>query len=584
MSNDQGIEHLRLPPQSVEAEQAVLGGLMLDPSAIERIAGQLSEADFYRRDHRLIYRAIHALAEKGQPFDAVTLGEWFDSAGQSELVAGGAYLIELASTTPSAANIRAYADIVVDKAKRRRAIDIGTELVNAAFQPEGRETQAIVDAAMRDLEGSAGLSDTPGGLHGVELGRFMEAPASTIGYAVRPVVPRGVVTLWGGHGGAGKSISALQLVAHGACGEPWQGLEPDDYLKCVYVSLEDPGDLVRYRLRRVCESYSLSSGHVETGVKVLDCPTGKAALMTEVAHFGVRTMVETPLMIQLRRCCEGADLIVIDNASEAFGGNENDRQAVRAFMGALTRIAKEFNAGLILLAHIDKAAARTSSAGNTYSGSTAWHNSARSRLAIVGVDGDAEGAAPTVQIRHEKNNLGKRADPISLKWNDHGVLVPLTGMDRQVRVVDYTEQAFAVVRAAERMGVRVPTATQGQRPGYKAVCHLPEYVPFLSHKRKQHQFHAELVALHDAGRIVKQMAKTDSRHTLEVWVMASIERAEPASNAAPNGAANAVNAPSPPPYKTPYGGFYMGGDRDSARDSAQEVGNSAQEDDERGDP
>ena len=108
---DNRIEQLRVPPQSIEAEQAVLGGLMLDPSAYDRVADLLVDGDFYRRDHQLIFRAIRELAEKSRPYDAVTLGEWFESMGLAEQVAGGAYLVELASTTPSAANIKAYADI-----------------------------------------------------------------------------------------------------------------------------------------------------------------------------------------------------------------------------------------------------------------------------------------------------------------------------------------------------------------------------------------------------------------------------------------------------------------------------------------
>ena len=76
---EQRIDQLRIPPQSVEAEQAVLGGLMLAPDAYDRVADQITEQDFYRRDHQLIYRAIRDLAEKSKPFDAVTLGEWFES-------------------------------------------------------------------------------------------------------------------------------------------------------------------------------------------------------------------------------------------------------------------------------------------------------------------------------------------------------------------------------------------------------------------------------------------------------------------------------------------------------------------------
>src|SRR6187455_2101951 len=101
------IESLRVPPQSVEAEQAVIGGLMLAPESLDRVGDFLTEYDFYRRDHRLIYRAIRELSEKNRPFDAVTLGEWFDSNGLAEQIGGTAYLIELASSTPSAANIRA---------------------------------------------------------------------------------------------------------------------------------------------------------------------------------------------------------------------------------------------------------------------------------------------------------------------------------------------------------------------------------------------------------------------------------------------------------------------------------------------
>src|SRR5262245_6287727 len=141
---DKSIDQLRVPPQSVEAEQAVLGGLMLAPDAWDRVADRITDSDFYRRDHQLIYRAIRELAEKNRPYDSVTLGEWFESMGLSEQVAGGAYLIELAATTPSAANISAYADIVRDKAILRQLIDVGTDIVNNGFQPEGRDSGDIL--------------------------------------------------------------------------------------------------------------------------------------------------------------------------------------------------------------------------------------------------------------------------------------------------------------------------------------------------------------------------------------------------------------------------------------------------------
>ncbi|WP_202842157.1 replicative DNA helicase [Luteimonas saliphila] len=148
---DARIEQLRLPPQSVEAEQAVLGGLMLAPEAFDRIADLLADGDFYRRDHQLIYRAIRELAEKNKPFDAVTLGEWFESQGLAEQVAGGAYLVELVSTTPSAANIKAYAEIVRDKAILRQLIEVGTGIVNDGFQPEGRDSSELLAKAEQEV-------------------------------------------------------------------------------------------------------------------------------------------------------------------------------------------------------------------------------------------------------------------------------------------------------------------------------------------------------------------------------------------------------------------------------------------------
>src|SRR5690554_5692808 len=145
------IEQLRVPPQSVEAEQAVLGGLMLAPDAYDRIADMLVVEDFYRRDHQLIYRAIRDLVESSRPCDVVTLGEWFESQGKSGEVAGGAYLVELANTNASAANIKAYAEIVRDKAVLRQLIEVGTGIVNDGFQPEGRESGEILAKAEQDV-------------------------------------------------------------------------------------------------------------------------------------------------------------------------------------------------------------------------------------------------------------------------------------------------------------------------------------------------------------------------------------------------------------------------------------------------
>ncbi len=144
---DPRMESMRVPPHSIEAEQSVIGSLMIDPNALERISSILSYTDFYRRDHQLIYKAIEELAQKNRPFDAVTIGEWFEAKGLAEHVGGTAYMIELCQTTPSAANITTYAEIVRDKAVLRGLIDVGTSIAEDGFSPGQRETSDLLAQA-----------------------------------------------------------------------------------------------------------------------------------------------------------------------------------------------------------------------------------------------------------------------------------------------------------------------------------------------------------------------------------------------------------------------------------------------------
>lgn len=132
MSRDDDLG-LRIPPQDIAAEQAVLGGVMLVPRAWDQVSDLLVESDFYRREHQLIFRAMGELRDARKPIDFITVGAWFEDQGKSELIEDGAYLIDLDRNTPSAANIRAYAEIVADKARRRKLIEVGTTLVNDAF-------------------------------------------------------------------------------------------------------------------------------------------------------------------------------------------------------------------------------------------------------------------------------------------------------------------------------------------------------------------------------------------------------------------------------------------------------------------
>ncbi|KWO47327.1 replicative DNA helicase [Burkholderia sp. MSMB1459WGS] len=144
---DPQIESLKVPPHSVEAEQSVLGGLLLDNAAWDRIADFLSQGDFYRYDHRIIYEHIGRLIAATRPADVVTVYEALTTSGKADDVGGLAYLNALAQNTPSAANIRRYAEIVRDRAVLRRLVSVADEISADAFNPQGKEVRQLLDEA-----------------------------------------------------------------------------------------------------------------------------------------------------------------------------------------------------------------------------------------------------------------------------------------------------------------------------------------------------------------------------------------------------------------------------------------------------
>jgi replicative DNA helicase len=140
-------DSLKAPPHSLEAEQAVLGGLMLDNEAWDQIAGVVNEDDFYIADHRAVFAAIRELADKSQPFDIITLSDWLDQRKTLSDRSVLGYVGALARDTPSAANIRAYAEIVRERSILRRLITVGTQICEAAFNADGRDSKALLDEA-----------------------------------------------------------------------------------------------------------------------------------------------------------------------------------------------------------------------------------------------------------------------------------------------------------------------------------------------------------------------------------------------------------------------------------------------------
>jgi replicative DNA helicase len=144
---DTQVELIKLPPHSVEAEQSVLGGLLLDNQAWDRIADLLSESDFYRADHRLIWRHISKLIEHSRPADVITVSESLESTRELDGVGGLAYLGALAQNTPTAANIRRYAEIVRERAVMRKLAEVGTDIAETAYNPMGKEAAQLLDEA-----------------------------------------------------------------------------------------------------------------------------------------------------------------------------------------------------------------------------------------------------------------------------------------------------------------------------------------------------------------------------------------------------------------------------------------------------
>ena len=146
-STDPQIAALKLPPHSIEAEQSLIGGLLLDNSAWERIGDVVAESDFYRDDHRRIFTHIRRLIDTGRPADVVTVYESIDKSNEVDQTGGLAYLGEIANNTPSAANIRRYAEIVHERAVLRKLVTVGDEIAASALNPAGRDVKVLLDQA-----------------------------------------------------------------------------------------------------------------------------------------------------------------------------------------------------------------------------------------------------------------------------------------------------------------------------------------------------------------------------------------------------------------------------------------------------
>ena len=144
---DEQLDSLKLPPHSIEAEQSVIGGLLLENEALDKIADILKAEDFYQFDHKTIFQHIGKLIERNRPADIVTVAESLESTAELSQIGGIAYLGALAQNTPTAANIRRYAEIVRERAIMRKLVVVGSDIAESAYHPNGRDAQKLLDEA-----------------------------------------------------------------------------------------------------------------------------------------------------------------------------------------------------------------------------------------------------------------------------------------------------------------------------------------------------------------------------------------------------------------------------------------------------
>lgn len=374
----------------------------------------------------------------------------------------------------------------------------------------------------------------------VDLAGLRAAALTRTAYAIDKIVPLRVVTLLSGHGGMGKSTLALTMAAHKASGRAWAGLEVGPAARVVFVSLEDEGEIVRVRLRDIADQFGLDFELIEQNLVVLDGTDGDAALVAEVQAGGARQVRPTALFRALEDATVGSGLIVIDNASDAFDGNENDRRQVRYYLRLLTHLARERDAGLVLLSHIDKQAALHGSRGNGYSGSTAWHNSARSRLVM-------SEKAGLVALAHEKANLGQRAEPLWFRRGDGGVLLPVVdiplGSSERADEQSDMDAVLAAIRAACRAGISITTAAGNNASAWKTLRTLDELPKPLRGPRGKARVEDALVRLERQKLIERAAYVNESRNRRERWEVVG----EPFAGRAPDASVRSL----PPPLYTP---------------------------------
>jgi len=367
---DPGAEAVRVPPHSVEAEQAVLGGLMLDNSTWDAVGDRITADDFYRRDHQLIFGAIADLAGRSEPCDAVTLSEFLDRQGTLGDTGGLAYLATLARDTPSAANIRAYAQIVRERSQLRHLIRVGGEIAASAYDTEGQPASALVDeaerrvfeiaesgqkagtgfVALKDVLGATidrldMLHQSQGALTGVSSG-FTDLDRMTAG--LQP----GDLIVVAGRPSMGKTTLALNMAENAAIGKG---------VPVAVFSMEMSREQLAFRM--ISSLGRVNQGHLRTGLfgdEEWSRINGAISMMKTAPIYIDDTGALTPTEVRARarrlKREHGLGMIVIDylQLMQVAGNKENRATEISEISRSMKALAKELKVPVIALSQLNR--------------------------------------------------------------------------------------------------------------------------------------------------------------------------------------------------------------------------------------
>jgi replicative DNA helicase len=373
LSRDSQVANLRVPPHSIEAESSVLGGLLLDNGAWDRVGDLLVYTDFYRHEHQLIYAAIGALVNASKPADVITVSEQLQNQGKAEQMGGLAYLNSLAQYVPSASNIRRYAEIVRERAILRKLVSASDEIATNAFNPQGKAIDRILDEAEQKIfnigeEGSRmkqgfqsmdtlvvelldrvqEMADNPNDITGVPTG-FYDLDRMTSG-----LQPGDMVVL-AARPSMGKTAFAINIAEHVALNEG---------LPVAVFSMEMGASQLAVRV--VGSIGRIDQGHLRTG-KLSDDEWPRLTEAIEKLRTVSLHIDETPGLTpselranarRLARQCGKLGLIVVDylQLMSGSGNSVGDNRATE--LGEISRglkmLAKELQCPVIALSQLNR--------------------------------------------------------------------------------------------------------------------------------------------------------------------------------------------------------------------------------------